>query len=541
MFLNSSHFLFVKTVISKEPDLKNDGSTGNLNGGTLSSVVFRKLPNAQSSVTVVESKDPPLSSSESSGVFRRRKSTPKENDFLFGTMLGEGAYAQVAHVRLKNADDEFAMKIMNKRFISKENKVKFVMQEKNVLTRLHREGGHPAVIKLFYTFQNSAHLFMAMELCHGGELLHMICSERQKRLESGVKDMACDFKTSQFYISEIVVGMEYLHDRGIVHRDLKPENILFTSKGHIKITDFGTAKDNTGPDKDDNSFCGTAEYVSPEVLKDQEATTAADLWALGVMVFQIFIGRPPFRGASEYLTFDLILKFPEEFQYPTSLPHVAKSLFDALVRQEPTERLGWGPSPQGYAALKSHEFFTGIDFANLFTQNAPHKPELLELQPIKASSSDWLSSGLPTELEVGSSMHGSEVMYSVNDSFNTPLLSSYATFLEPHEAVMFDGSVLVDSGLVSLKRRLVLTNRRRLLLVEPDKMAIICNIALGNIKRVAINRKRKLLLIDTEIESFRFMKPQRTAERWGNALSRVFSCPVEEIKDDETICSCCII
>ena len=202
--------------------------------------------------------------------------------FLYGKVLGEGAYAKVVHCMHKVNKKEYALKIILKDFIVKEKKTRFVMMERNVLSRLQ----HPGIVKLNFTFQDSRSLYFGMELLRGGELMDLIESERKAKMAAGINDAALDYHMGQFFLAEFVEAMKFLHDNGIIHRDLKPENALIDSNGHLKISDFGTVKDEKETARC-NTFCGTAAYVSPEVLKDEDASKGADLWAFGCVVFQV--------------------------------------------------------------------------------------------------------------------------------------------------------------------------------------------------------------------------------------------------------------
>jgi 3-phosphoinositide dependent protein kinase-1 len=158
---------------------------------------------------------------------------------------------------------------------------------------------------------------------------------------------------------------------------------LLAEDGHIKVTDFGTAKDETEEHRS-NTFCGTAEFVSPEVLRDLDASRGCDLWALACMVFQMLVGRPMFRAENEYLTFQQILNHPaEDFAYPESVPAVARDLIDKILLQDPLERLGAGSDEDGngYQALKAHPFFEGINWETLGDSPAPYIPDVSKLPP----------------------------------------------------------------------------------------------------------------------------------------------------------------
>ena len=187
--------------------------------------------------------------------------------------------------------------------------------------------------------------------------------------------------------------LEYMHSKDVVHRDLKPENILLTKEGHLKIADFGTAKDENDKSGRHNTFCGTAEYVSPEVLRDQEAGKGVDLWALGVVVYQLLVGQCPFRGGNEYQTFNIILKFPEDFDYPENLSPHARNLIERLLVQNPVDRLGAGDSDSdnGYGALKSHPFFEEWDVDTIRKQEPVFVPDLSHFPPctMDGAEPDW--------------------------------------------------------------------------------------------------------------------------------------------------------
>ena len=203
--------------------------------------------------------------------------------FMFGQQLGEGAYGRVVHAKRKDTNEQFAVKVMEKNFIKREKKVSFVMQEKNILSRL----SHRNIVKLYFTFQDTDNVYMVMSLCYG-ELLHYIDHRANQEEAKDAKDVALTLSETQFYAAEIAEALEFLHANSVVHRDLKPENILLDYNGHVKVADFGTALDETKSDVNTSTaFCGTAQYVSPEVLEDRPATKGCDLWALGCIVFQV--------------------------------------------------------------------------------------------------------------------------------------------------------------------------------------------------------------------------------------------------------------
>jgi len=287
-------------------------------------------------------------------------------DFNFGRTLGEGSYSTVMAATDRQTLREYAIKILNKRHIIKEKKVKYVNIEKDTLNRLTE---HPGIVRLYYTFQDEQSLYFVLDLAAGGELLGFL-----------KKMTTFDVECTRFYGAQILDAIEYMHSRGVIHRDLKPENVLLDDKMHVKITDFGTAKlldikktngaGATGGDPLDGiesdraqSFVGTAEYVSPELLTDKNACKASDLWAFGCIIYQLLAGRPPFKAGNEYQTFQKIVGL--EYTFPDGFPSVARDLVERLLVLDPLKRLP-------IEHIKNHEFFDGIVWGKgLWKQKAP--------------------------------------------------------------------------------------------------------------------------------------------------------------------------
>jgi 3-phosphoinositide dependent protein kinase-1 len=304
---------------------------------------------------------------DASGKTQTRPVKKGVKDFNFGRTLGEGSYSTVLAATDRQNLKEYAIKVLDKRHIIKEKKVKYVNIERDTLNRLTE---HPGIVRLYYTFQDERSLYFVLDLASGGELLGVL-----KKM--GSFDVDC----TRFYGAEILDSIAYMHSRGVIHRDLKPENVLLDREMHVKITDFGTAKILPDPSASKStlagsgapvdgvetdravSFVGTAEYVSPELLRDKNACKASDLWAFGCIIYQLLAGRPPFKAANEYLTFQKILAL--DYTFPDGFPSVARDLVERLLVLEPSHRL-----PVEH--IRNHQFFDGVQWGkSLWRQKAP--------------------------------------------------------------------------------------------------------------------------------------------------------------------------
>ena len=322
-------------------------------------------------------------------------------DFNFGQTLGEGSYSTVLAAQDRQTLKDYAIKVLDKRHIIKEKKVKYVNIERDTLNRLT---DHPGVVRLYYTFQDERSLYFVLDMCTGGELLGVL-----KRMTT------FDEECTRFYSAQILDTIEYMHKRGVIHRDLKPENVLMDDNKHIKITDFGTAKllgerkdsggrttfesDSSNSENRASSFVGTAEYVSPELLTDKSACKASDLWAFGCIVYQLLAGRPPFKAGNEYQTFQKIVAL--EYDFPRGFPAEARDLVERLLVLEPQRRLT-------IEHIKNHPFFDGIKWGKgLWSQKTPKLKTYVPAPnpPIKLNGSNNASQeAFPPDIAIGHSV-----------------------------------------------------------------------------------------------------------------------------------------
>jgi len=264
-------------------------------------------------------------------------------DFEILKLIGRGSFGKVLQVRKKDNRKIYAMKVLNKKSIIEKAEVDHTKAEQSILQKLC----HPFLVNLNYSFQTPEHLYFIMDYINGGELFFHLQNDK-KFPEDRVR----------FYAAEIVCGLEYLHSCGILYRDLKPENILLTSDGHICMTDFGISKE--GLHTDDSrtaTFCGTPEYLAPEVLEGNGYGKAVDWWSFGTLVFEMLNGLPPFYAPDVQQMYAKIMS--AKLVMPPSMSHDARSLIEELLVRQPEKRLS---DP---AKIKGHPFFKGINWDDL--------------------------------------------------------------------------------------------------------------------------------------------------------------------------------
>lgn len=278
-------------------------------------------------------------------------------------VLGKGGYGKVFQVRKvdgRNKGKIFAMKVLKKAAIIRSHKdTAHTKAERNILEAVK----HPFIVDLMYAFQTGGKLYLILEYLSGGELfMHL---EREGIF---MEDTAC------FYLAEIVLAMEHLHNQGIIYRDLKPENILLDTQGHVVLTDFGLCKEAVFENSLTHTFCGTIEYMAPEILTRSGHGKAVDWWSLGALMYDMLTGSPPFCGDSRKKTIDKILK--GKLVLPPYLTVEAKDFLRKLLKRHPQARLGSGND--GTRPIKTHSFFRAVKWDDLYSKKVepPFKPSI---------------------------------------------------------------------------------------------------------------------------------------------------------------------
>uniref|UniRef100_A0A8C5ANK5 non-specific serine/threonine protein kinase n=1 Tax=Gadus morhua TaxID=8049 RepID=A0A8C5ANK5_GADMO len=281
------------------------------------------------------------------------------SDFDYLKLLGKGTFGKVILVREKASGKYYAMKILKKEVIIAKDEVAHTLTESRVLKNTR----HPFLTSLKYSFQTKDRLCFVMEYVNGGELFFHLSRERVFSEER-----------TRFYGAEIVSALDYLHSAKIVYRDLKLENLMLDKDGHIKITDFGLCKEGITDAATMKTFCGTPEYLAPEVLEDNDYGRAVDWWGLGVVTYEMMCGRLPFYNQDHEKLFELILM--EDIKFPRTLSTDAKSLLSGLLIKDPNKRLGGGPDDA--KEIMRHSFFCLVDWQDVYNKKLlpPFKPQV---------------------------------------------------------------------------------------------------------------------------------------------------------------------
>ncbi|CAB3401096.1 unnamed protein product [Caenorhabditis bovis] len=309
--------------------------------------------------------------------------TPK--DFAFLQAIGEGAYSCVYKAREIRSGAEFAIKVIQKAYVSRHQMTNSIIREKNILNYLTQmSGGNPFVSQLYTTFQDASRMYLVMMFAEKGDLL-----------DAMTHFGSFDIGTSRFFCSEILSGLDYLHHCNIVHRDLKPENILIKADGHVMITDFGSAQayqdlclphidfgdeenyynrscsssplferrfEESHPDANNGgqgrrtTFVGTAQYVSPEMLSDGEVGPHSDIWAFGCILYQCLSGLAPFRAVNQY---HMMRKIQEvDYSFPDGFPQIGRGVINKILVGDIDERAT-------IDEVMDDVFFDGVDWDNI--------------------------------------------------------------------------------------------------------------------------------------------------------------------------------
>jgi len=291
------------------------------------------------------------------------------DDFEIRRVLGTGGFGKVFLVSKTGGAQKggfYAMKVLKKAVIVRNKETKEIDQDINVHAKLERDVlaavTHPFIVDLKYAFQARNKVYLIMEYLAGGELFMQLQKERMLMEDTAI-----------FYLSQILLALEHLHQNGIIYRDLKPENIMLDSRGHVKLTDFGCIKESTDEELS-FTFCGTVEYMAPEILNRSGHGKEVDWWSFGILIHDMLTGAPPFTGNNRKIITERVVK--GKLQLKKYLTPNAKDILKKLLSRQVEKRLGFGEKDA--TALKEHRFFSGVNWADVLERKTqpPFLPHL---------------------------------------------------------------------------------------------------------------------------------------------------------------------
>jgi len=319
------------------------------------------------------------------------------DDFILTKVIGRGSFGKVYLAKKNTAPNKgnyYALKVLIKQVVKDKDQVEHTMAERKVMETI----SHPFLMKLHYAFQNATRLYFVMDYLPGGEIFFHL--SRKKFSAEKVK----------FYISQIALGIGHLHAHNIIYRDLKPENVLLDAEGNVRITDFGLAKKGLGARQTTDTFCGTPEYLAPEIIQGAGHGRPVDWWSLGILTYEMLVGCPPFTHNNVNVLYSKIMK--EDPSMPASLvPPLPRKFIMACCRKNWKKRLG---TKGGVEAVKKHDFLAGMDWVKLLKKELtpPFIPKIRNDSDTRFVAREFLSEAI--ESTPGSEEYVSE---NVNEGF----------------------------------------------------------------------------------------------------------------------------
>ncbi|KAL8713009.1 MAG: hypothetical protein Q9220_002869 [cf. Caloplaca sp. 1 TL-2023] len=326
--------------------------------------------------------------------------------FNFLAVLGKGNFGKVMLAETKATKKLYAIKVLKKEFIIENDEVESTKSEKRVFLVANKER-HPFLLNLHACFQTETRVYFVMEYISGGDLMLHI-----QRGQFGSK-------RAQFYAAEVCLALKYFHENGVIYRDLKLDNILLALDGHIKIGDYGLCKEDMWYGSTTSTFCGTPEFMAPEILLDKKYGRAVDWWAFGVLIYQMLLQQSPFRGEDEDEIYDAILA--DEPLYPIHMPRDSVSILQKLLMREPELRLGSGPTDA--QEIMSHAFFRNINWDEFSEKKVPPPfiPQITNATDTSNFDSEF-TSVTPVLTPVQSGQYrAAEIGVHPKDGFNLPI------------------------------------------------------------------------------------------------------------------------
>ncbi|XP_026103346.1 protein kinase C eta type-like [Carassius auratus] len=354
------------------------------------------------------------------------------SNFTLLQVLGKGSFGKVMLVRLNGSDQVFAVKVLKKDIILQDDDVECTMTEKRVLSLAST---HPYLTQLYCCFQTLERLFFVMEFVNGGDLMFHI--QKSRKFEEN---------RARFYTAEITSALIFLHSKGIIYRDLKLDNVLLDKDGHCKLADFGMCKEGMFEGVVTGTFCGTPDYIAPEILQEMLYGPSVDWWALGVLLYEMLSGHAPFEAENEDDLFESILT--EEIIYASWLSTNAVDILKGFLTKNPSRRLGCVAAEGGESVVTSHPFFTSIDWNKLNQRELepPFKPRIKTAEDVNNFDPDFTQED-PTFTPIDESIIPSINQDEFRDfSFTSPELLKVVSDLQSSAEEMCDVMNEQNSG-----------------------------------------------------------------------------------------------
>jgi serine/threonine protein kinase len=308
---------------------------------------------------------------------RRHRRRYGLDDYKFISVLGKGNFGKVMLAEYVSDNRLCAIKVLKKNFIVENDEVESTKSEKKVFLVANKHH-HPFLLNLYQCFQTENRIYFVMEYISGGDLMWHV---QQKKFS---------LKRAQFYASEILLALKFLHENGIIYRDLKLDNIMLTVEGHIKLADYGLCKENMWYGKTTRTFCGTPELMAPEIISGEQVyDKAVDWWAFGVLLYQMILTKTPFKGDDEEEVFNAILT--DEPLYPISMSKEAVDIIQKLLTRDPKLRLG--STERDAEEIMEHPYFADVDFEAILNLdvNPPYQPEVNDPRDPKCFEEEFTS------------------------------------------------------------------------------------------------------------------------------------------------------
>jgi len=298
------------------------------------------------------------------------------DNFRFISVLGRGHFGKVILAQYRNTSEYFAIKALKKGDIIARDEVESLLAEKRIF-EVANSTRHPFLVNLFSCFQTETHVCFVMEYAAGGDLMMHIHAD------------VFSEPRAVFYAACVVLGLQYLHENKIIYRDLKLDNLLLDTEGYVKIADFGLCKEGMGFGDRTGTFCGTPEFLAPEVLTEPTYTRAVDWWGLGVLIFEMLVGESPFPGDDEEEVFDSIVN--DEVRYPRFLSLEAIAIMRRLLRKNPERRLG--ASERDAEDVKKQAFFRHVHWDDLLARRLkpPFVPTIRSMEDVSNFDEEFTS------------------------------------------------------------------------------------------------------------------------------------------------------